>query len=154
MADEPSQPEHPGGTKPLRTGAEMSNPKPITVLAVTSQGATLRNNATKVEVLVGWSTLKAAATQGDAELSRIYGDALADAVAMNEVQLERERLARIAGCREHRAMGTKEGPFLGPVSRDERRAAHGNICITETCACGATRKTNVNGVHFEQGVWS
>lgn len=29
--------------------------KPITVLAVTSQGATLRNNATKVEVLVGWS---------------------------------------------------------------------------------------------------
>lgn len=132
----------------------MSNPKPITVLAVTCQGATLRNNTTKVEVLVGWSTLKAAAAQDDDNLRRIYGDALADAVAMNEAQLERERLARIAGCREHRAVGSTERCYSGPVSRDENRAAHGNICIVEKCACGATRATNVNGVHFEQGVWS
>jgi hypothetical protein len=125
----------------------MSKPKPITVLAVTSQGATLRNNATKVEVLVGWSTLKAAASQDDVELARVYSDALADAVSMNEAQLERERRAKVAGGREHRAIGSTERPYNGSVSR-------GNICIVETCACGATRSTNVNGVHFEQGVWS
>lgn len=128
--------------------------KPITVLAVTSQGATLRNNATKVEVLVGWSMLKAAASQADATLRLVYGDALADAVAMNEAQLERERRAKVAGCREHVAIGSSERPYNGSVSRDENRAAHGNICIVETCACGATRSTNVNGLHFEQGVWS
>lgn len=42
----------------------------------------------------------------------------------------------------------------GPVSRDENRAAHGNVCVHESCACGAVRHTNINVAHFEQGAWA
>ena len=48
---------------------------------------------------------------------------------------------------------TKEVPFSWPVSRDENRAAHGNICRIERCACGAIRRTNINGQHAERGEW-
>jgi hypothetical protein len=44
--------------------------------------------------------------------------------------------------------------YSGPVSRDENPMAHGGICTVETCQrCGATRKTNVNGNHIEEGLW-
>ena len=56
---------------------------------------------------------------------------------------------------------TTEGPayaYTGSVARppytEENRAAHGNICVTETCsACGARRSVNVNGCHREYGTW-
>ncbi len=35
----------------------------------------------------------------------------------------------------------------------ENSAAHGDICDIETCACGARRETNLNGVHIERGEW-
>ena len=54
---------------------------------------------------------------------------------------------------KHRAEKTKDFGFAGPVSRDENRAAHGNICRVETCWCGATRCININGVHIERGYW-
>lgn len=46
-------------------------------------------------------------------------------------------------------------PFVGPVStRDENRAAHGNITITLECiACGARRDVNINQCHTERGPW-
>ena len=44
--------------------------------------------------------------------------------------------------------------FAGPVSADENRAAHGNVCNTERCCrCGAERRTNVNQWHREEGRW-
>lgn len=39
------------------------------------------------------------------------------------------------------------------VASDENRAAHGGICRIEYCCCGATRRTNINGSHVEQGDW-
>ena len=46
-------------------------------------------------------------------------------------------------------------PFSGPVSRDEVRAAHGNITVTETCvACRGRRDVNLNGSHEEAGPWA
>lgn len=45
-------------------------------------------------------------------------------------------------------------PYVGSVARDEHRAAHGGIEVTETCAaCGARRRVNLNGLHREEGVW-
>jgi hypothetical protein len=32
--------------------------------------------------------------------------------------------------------------------------AHGNICVIDTCSCGAVRKTNINGNHIERGPWA
>lgn len=54
--------------------------------------------------------------------------------------------------------------FAGPVvydgQRDNIRAvapeipiAHHGVTMTETCACGAQRRTNVNGPHLERGPW-
>lgn len=53
----------------------------------------------------------------------------------------------------HRAARTETLPFDGPVSRDENRAAHGNVCLVETCKCGARRRTNINQRHEERGAW-
>jgi len=40
------------------------------------------------------------------------------------------------------------------VSRDENRAAHGGVCVSEECVrCGARRRRNVNGRHVEIGAW-
>lgn len=45
-------------------------------------------------------------------------------------------------------------PFSGPIYGTESNpAAHGNVCVTEHCRCGATRSRNVNGLHEEQGSW-
>lgn len=44
--------------------------------------------------------------------------------------------------------------YTGPVSVRPNPAAHGNVCHWETCRCGATRATNVNGRHVERGRWT
>lgn len=43
--------------------------------------------------------------------------------------------------------------FVGPVSREENRAAHGNITLLEERDDGARRSVNVNGIHVEVGTW-
>ncbi len=53
----------------------------------------------------------------------------------------------------HRVADSSDRPYQGPVARRENRAAHGNICTTDVCQCGATRRANVNGRHVEQGPW-
>lgn len=54
----------------------------------------------------------------------------------------------------HRAERSTERCYSGPiVGADENRAAHGNICRTERCGCGAERRSNVNGRHVECGPW-
>ncbi len=55
---------------------------------------------------------------------------------------------------QHRAAGQVVATcYMGPVSARENRAAHGNVCFTVKCRCGATRKTNVNGRNVECGPW-
>lgn len=54
----------------------------------------------------------------------------------------------------HRSYTTHTRCFTGPVSSAENPAAHGNVTDTDTCsACGAQRRTNVNGSHIEEGQW-
>jgi len=87
--------------------------------------------------------------------------AQARAAAIREEEQARE-IRRIAAVRErvqlclrHRAISTSEAwGFVGPVSRDENQAAHGNVGYTETCRCGATRARLVNQHHEEVGEWS
>lgn len=57
---------------------------------------------------------------------------------------------------KHRAVRERaaDRPYLGPVSADENRAAHGGICRVDVCACGAQRRTNINGRHTERGQWA
>lgn len=44
--------------------------------------------------------------------------------------------------------------FSGPVSvRDENRAAHGGICVTQYDRRGRRRLANINGQHMETGEW-
>lgn len=59
-------------------------------------------------------------------------------------------------CRHPRNRSTTTTrPFTGPVSRRENPAAHGGCCYVTVCgACGAERRTNVNGNHSEAGSWS
>lgn len=42
---------------------------------------------------------------------------------------------------------------MGPVRTPQNEAAHGGVCIVDTCSCGAERRTNVNGRHVEPGEW-
>ena len=55
-----------------------------------------------------------------------------------------------ANIRELRTTG-----FTGTVNvREENRAAHGNVCVSEECcACGSRRDRLVNGRHEEIGDW-
>ena len=47
-----------------------------------------------------------------------------------------------------------EAGYRGSVARDENRAAHGNVCVTDEClACGARRARLINGRHEEAGTW-
>jgi hypothetical protein len=57
-------------------------------------------------------------------------------------------------CR-HNTYTTRTTCFTGPVSASrQNQAAHGGITERDTCRrCGATRATNVNGVHVERGSW-
>ena len=72
--------------------------------------------------------------------------------------IERRRIATlrsaIASCPGHRAAHTSTAwGFVGPVSREENRAAHGAVGYTYTCSCGAQRQQLVNGPHVETGAW-
>jgi hypothetical protein len=54
----------------------------------------------------------------------------------------------------HRATRSADYGFSGPVAiHDQNPAAHGNICRVDSCSCGATRRTNINGSHKERGAW-
>lgn len=57
---------------------------------------------------------------------------------------------------EHTATKTRTQPFNGPVATLEHHrcpSADGNITEVEECACGATRRHNINGRHVESGPW-
>jgi hypothetical protein len=49
----------------------------------------------------------------------------------------------------HSAARSKTYPYTGAVTGGDAQnpAAHGNICIMESCCCGARRYANVNGRH-------
>lgn len=57
---------------------------------------------------------------------------------------------------QHRAVPALQKiiAFRGAVKRPENRAAHGNVCVVDTCKCGEERATNVNGSHRERGAWT
>ncbi len=71
--------------------------------------------------------------------------------------------AKHASKHKHRApSGCADGPrrrtvpFTGSVNNGRyghHPAAHGGVCIIETCLCGYERKTNMNGQRFEFGKW-
>lgn len=43
--------------------------------------------------------------------------------------------------------------YTAPVNWPGNPAAHGGVCVIDTCRCGYWRATNVNGVHVERGSW-
>lgn len=55
----------------------------------------------------------------------------------------------------HRAVPKKQKirGYTTPVKYPQNSAAHGNVCVHDYCACGASRATNVNGRHIERGPW-
>ena len=54
----------------------------------------------------------------------------------------------------HRTKTSRTICFGGPIDGARPNpAAHGNICVIDICACGATRAANVNGQYVEQGTW-
>jgi hypothetical protein len=56
-------------------------------------------------------------------------------------------------CR-HRHYLSEDYGYTGPVSVNQNPAAHGNITRVDTCqACGAVRRTNINGGHTETSGW-
>jgi hypothetical protein len=54
---------------------------------------------------------------------------------------------------KHRVIRAEVRCFSGPVKQPQNVAAHGGVTETQHCACGATRKVNVNGRHEECGSW-
>lgn len=106
-----------------------------------------------------WPDLRDAAGDANAEDIRVhYAPILREAEGLLARRIEAGRLhaawAGVRACDGHRVAST--GPdrcFSGPVSRDENRAAHGNISYDERCRCGAVRSVNVNGLHVETGPW-
>lgn len=54
---------------------------------------------------------------------------------------------------KHRVKTYQDRAFFGPVRHPEKPAAHGNITRIASCACGAVRRTNINGSHREVGQW-
>lgn len=54
---------------------------------------------------------------------------------------------------QHKPKTSVTRGYGGAVKHPENRAAHGNVCVVDTCRCGAERKTNVNGRHIERGPW-
>lgn len=54
----------------------------------------------------------------------------------------------------HRKKTSAIRPFSSPISgARENPSAHGNVCVVDTCNCGAVRQTNVNQQHRERGPW-
>lgn len=101
------------------------------------------------EIRIGIGELKSASYQSDADLRKTYTDI--HQRALREVEAARRESVR--ACPEHRAIKAEDFGFTGPVRSDENRAAHGNICQVETCACGGQRRTNINQHHREVGEW-
>lgn len=60
---------------------------------------------------------------------------------------------RVSACDHAPAHVSDAWGFVGPVARDENRAAHGGVRFADTCRCGAVRARNVNGWHEEIGPW-
>jgi hypothetical protein len=57
-------------------------------------------------------------------------------------------------CEHKKTKVVREMCFRGSVSREENRAAHGNIQLEVECLdCGARRAENRNGAHAEVGEW-
>ena len=60
---------------------------------------------------------------------------------------------------QHKIKTSTDRGFTGPVTDEtagryaQNQAAHGNIVRIDTCACGAVRRTNINGRHREYGRW-
>lgn len=56
----------------------------------------------------------------------------------------------------HRAVAAKTQTYgyQHAVRHPENQAAHGNVCYTSYCKCGAFRRTNANGAHREVGPWA
>ncbi len=68
--------------------------------------------------------------------------------------LREKRMALIAACPGHARAGRTETTFRGPApGARENPMAHGGSRVTERCACGAVRVTNVNGIYVEVGAW-
>lgn len=131
----------------------MESKTPVTgiaVLSATDDAVAVRKPGGE-RATISWPSLREAASQDDAELATIYRGLLRRAEAIRD----RERQARMDRCSGHEAVSTSDPwPFSGPVNpRDENRAAHGGIGVTETCRCGAERSTLINGLHTETGRW-
>jgi hypothetical protein len=95
--------------------------------------------------------LRYAAKNNVGLLRIIYSELFRRAAAL--INADRER--SIEQCKGHVAYRDVERCFHGPIQGvEEKREAHGNICRTEFCRCGARRSANINGVHREQGEWS
>ncbi len=62
---------------------------------------------------------------------------------------------RVADCKHEHVHEVQERAYTGGVNaRDENRAAHGNIEVTERCGtCSGERRRLVNGRHEEIGDW-
>ena len=65
-----------------------------------------------------------------------------------------QRAEKIKACLEHKVASTSDAwAYNGSVSRDPNPRAHGNVGYTDTCVCGAERKTLVNREFVEIGPW-
>lgn len=55
----------------------------------------------------------------------------------------------------HRVKIWRNHPFDGPVVPPDRQVpkAHGGLLRYEICACGAVRRSAVNGAAIERGPW-
>lgn len=68
--------------------------------------------------------------------------------------IREERATRVAACPGHARAERTETAFRGPApGARENPMAHGGCRVTERCACGAVRVTNVNGIYVEVGTW-
>lgn len=68
-------------------------------------------------------------------------------------EIEAARKASISRCRRHTAAASQDRPYDG-TTRDDNRAADGNITRVQSCACGAERRQNINGHHVAADRWS
>lgn len=101
-----------------------------------------------------WSILRSCVSADNApDIRSLYETVLSSARPRLTALVERKLTGRIAECASHKAIKSVDRPFVGPVVRDQNRAAHGGVCVVETCRCGARRATNVNGSHQEEGAW-
>lgn len=127
----------------------------IYVINVSISGVHVRltNNGASRQTWICWSDLEAATSPANApDLRALYFRAL-----------EAARVMRVVACPKHVADSTRTEGFShavaevagadGGFASSNNPSAHGGICLVDTCSCGATRRSNVNGKHAEIGVW-